>query len=120
MIKKLVINTNYDFMDSQVEFQARIMRNYNRGVLTSNSIEGLIAHEMAHVMTFQNVTTFSGYLLENKKIAKRVVYGISSYADSSLDGAECIAEAFAAVRCKSKINDEAQKLLDEFIEWWKK
>ena len=120
LIKRFVINSNYDFMGSQEELQKRIMRNYNNGVLASNGIEGLIAHELAHVMTFQDISTFSGYLLENKRVSERIVYGISKYADASIDGAECIAEAFAAKRCGATISEEAQLLLDEFIERWRK
>lgn len=118
LIKRLVINSKYDFMGSQEEFQKRIMRNYNKKVLAANSVEGLLAHEMAHIMTFQDTYTFSGYLLENKKVSKRIVYGISKYADVSNDGAECIAEAFAAKRCGATLSKEAQDLLDEFIERW--
>lgn len=116
LIKRLVINSKYDFMGTQEEFQKRIMRNFNKGTLASNSILGLIAHELAHIMTFQDVYTFSGYLLEQKVVSKRMVYGISIYADVSDDGAECIAEAFAAKMCGLPISREAQELLDEFIE----
>lgn len=119
-IKRIVINTEYDFMGSQKEFKNRILRNYNKGVLSSNSVEGLIAHELAHVMTFQDVNTYTGYLIRNKEVTKRFVYGISDYADASLDGAECIAEAFASVRCGNKVSKDALNLLDEFIERWKK
>ena len=107
-------------MGSQEKFQERIMKNYNNKVLCANSIEGLIAHELAHIMTFQDVDTYSGYLIKNKEVTKRHIYGVSRYADASLDGAECIAEAFTAVRCGDKISLETQKLLDEFIERWKK
>ena len=103
-------------MGSQAELQARIMRNFTKGILASNSIEGLIAHELAHVMTFQDVFTFAGYLLENKAVAKRFVRGISIYSDGKNDGSECIAEAFAAMICGQPISKEAQALLDEFIE----
>lgn len=120
LIKKIVININYDFMGSQTEMQKRIMRNYNKHTLTSNSIEGLIAHEVAHVLTFQDCSTYSGFLLANKQVTKRHIFGISDYADASLDGAECIAEAFSAIRCGNKISDDAQKLIDEFIERWRK
>ena len=120
LIKRFVINSNYDFMGSQANFQERILRNYNNGILASNSIEGLISHELAHIMTFQDTATFSGYLFENKKISKKMVYGISRYADTSNDGAECIAEAFAAKRCGSILSEEAQALLDEYIERWHK
>ena len=120
LIKRLVINENYDFRNSQEGFQVRINKNFNNKVLASNSVEGLIAHELAHILTFQDCYTFTGYLIENKKVAKKMVYGISRYADASNDGAECIAEAFAAKRCNLPINEEAQKLLDEYIERWRK
>ncbi|MBQ1538347.1 MAG: hypothetical protein IIZ73_08550 [Ruminococcus sp.] len=120
LIKRLVINENYDFRNSQEGFQARINKNFNNKVLASNSVEGLIAHELAHILTFQDCYTFTGYLIENKKVAKKMVYGISRYADASNDGAECIAEAFAAKRCNLPISEEAQKLLDEYIERWRK
>lgn len=116
LIKRLVINSKYDFMGTQENFQARIMRNYNRKVLASNSVLGLIAHELAHIMTFQHVYTFSGYLLEQKEVARDMVYGISGYADSKMDGAECIAEAFAAKMCGLPISQEAKRLLDKYIE----
>ena len=116
LIKRIVINSQYDFMGSQKGLQARIMRNFNNGVLASNSIEGLVAHELAHVMTFQDIYTYSGYLIENKSVAKRFVGGISIYADSKYDGSECIAKAFAAKICGQPISQEAQSLLDEFIE----
>ncbi len=120
LIKRIVINSNYDFMGSQKEFQKRIMRNYDRQILSSNNVEGLIAHEMAHVMTFQDVSTYAGFLLKNKEVTEKIVYGISKYADASLDGAECIAEAFAKARCGGKLDKDAQVLIDEFIERWKK
>lgn len=116
LIKRFVINSKYDFMGTQEKFQKRIMRNFNKGVLASNSVLGLIAHELAHVMTFQDISTFSGYLFEQKRVAKEMVYGISLYADSKNDGAECIAEAFAAKMCGLEISDEAQDLLDKYIE----
>ncbi|MBP1542810.1 MAG: hypothetical protein J6A16_01835 [Oscillospiraceae bacterium] len=59
-------------------------------------------------------------MLENKVVAKCEVLGISRYADASLDGAEHIAEAFAAKRCGLPISDDAQALLDKYIERWKK
>ena len=120
LIKRIVINSEYDFMGSQEEFQKRIMRNFNNRILSSNSIDGLIAHEMAHVMTFQDVSTYFGFLLANKSVAKIEVLGISRYADASLDGAEHIAEAFAAKRCGLELSKEAQELIERYIERWKK
>lgn len=116
LIKRLVINSGYDFMGTQAEFHKRIMRNFNSKTLASNSVLGLIAHELAHIMTFQDIYTFSGYLLEQKTVAEDVVYGISKYADAKNDGAECIAEAFAAKMCGLPISEKAQALLDKYIE----
>ncbi len=120
LIKRIAINSNYNFNDTQELFQARIMRNFSKGILASNSVFGLISHEAAHVMTFQDVATFSGYLIQNKSVSEQVVYGISGYADAMMDGAECIAEAFAAKQCGQPISEEAQALLDKFIERWHK
>ncbi len=120
LIKRIVINSDYDFMGSQEQLQARILRNFNNGVLASNSIDGLIAHEAAHVMTFQDIKTYTGYLIENKTVSKQFVNGISGYADACLDGAECIAEAFSALRCQQPVSAEAQALVDKFIERWRK
>lgn len=120
LIKHLVINTNYDFMGSQENFQKRILKNYDKGVLASNSVEGLISHELAHIMTFQDVSTYTGYLLRNKEVAERYIFGVSKYANASLDGSECIAEAFAKKRCGGALNADEQNLVNEFIERWKK
>ena len=117
---RLVINGGYYFNDSQEEFQARILRNYDKGVLAAKSVEDLIAHEMAHVMTFQNLSSEGGLLLENKRLQDLYVPGVSLYADASLDGAETIAEAFVRLRNNEKIPDEAIALVEEYIERWHK
>lgn len=119
-ITRIIINSKYDFMGSQENFQKRIMKNFESGMLASDSVEGLIAHEVAHVMTFQDNSTFSGYLMSNRILTPRTVEGISRYADIMDDGSECIAEAFAAQWCGHTISDDAQKLLDEFIERYRK
>lgn len=116
LIIRIVINSGYDFMGSQEKLQARIMRNHDSGMLSSTNIDGLIAHELAHAMTFQDIKTFNGYLAANKALTERCVEGISIYADAMGDGAECIAEAFAANICGQPISQEAQALLDEFVE----
>ena len=117
---RLVINSNYYFNDSQDEFQARILRNYNRRSLASKTVEDLIAHELAHTMTFQDINSYGGLLLRNKDLMKRFIPGVSSYADSTLDGAETIAEAFVRLRNGESVPDEANVLVKEYIERWKK
>lgn len=70
--------------------------------------------------TIQDVMKYTEYMFGNKTVTKRFVSGISQYADASGDGAESIAEAFAALRCDQPISDEAQRLVEDFIERWRK
>ena len=116
----LVINSGYYFNDSHKAFQERILRNYNNRVLASKSVEDLIAHEMAHIMTFQSATTEGAWLLENKKLSKHCIPGVSAYADASGDGAETIAEAFVRMRNGETIPPKARDLVFEYVERWRK
>ena len=81
----------------------------------------MIAHEFAHVMTFQDIMTYSGYLFENKRISDFYVEGVSGYADAhSDDGAETIAEAFVRMRNNEKVPDRARELVEQYIMRWKR
>lgn len=75
---------------------------------------------MAHIMTFQDLNSEGGLLLENKRLQNLYVPGVSLYADASLDGAETIAEAFVRLRNNEKVPDEAISLVKEYIERWHK
>lgn len=120
LVHKLFINSGYYFNDTQEEFQARILRNYRNGVLASKTVEDLIAHEMAHIMTFQSVSTEGGWLLENRRLSDLCFPGVSLYADVSGDGAETIAEGFVRMRNGEPIPDNVHELITEYIERWKK
>lgn len=120
LLHRLVINENYYFNDSQEEFQARILRNYNNGVLASKTVEDLIAHELAHIMTFQDLNSEGGLLLRNKELMECCYPGVSKYADYSLDGSETIAEGFVRIKNCEPVPKEVQSLVAEYIERWKK
>ncbi len=50
------------------------------------------------------------FLLKNKEVTDKIVYGISKYADASLGGAECIAEAFAKAHCGGTLDKDVMNL----------
>ena len=118
---QLIINANYYFNDSLEEYNARIMRNYNRGVLASKKIEDLIAHELAHVMTFQDCEHYGEFVEKEYEVHwDKFVKGASAYADSTWDGAESIAEGFVRLRNGEEIPKKLKKIIEEYIERWKK
>ena len=117
---RIVINADYNFNDSLEAYEARIMRNYNRGVLAAKNIEDLLAHELAHVMTFQDCERYSVFLERESEVRIAFVRGISDYADSTYDGAESIAEAFVRKRNGEPIPVAAEDLLRKYIERWRR
>ena len=96
------------------------MRNYNRGVLAAKNVEDLIAHEMAHIMTFQECKTYGEFISLEEKIRNSFVKGVTAYADSTWDGAETIAEAFVKLRNGESVPDKAKQLVEKYVERWKK
>ena len=91
------------------------MRNYNSGALASQNIEDLIAHEMAHIMTFQDCDTYGVFERMEEEVRYSFIKGMSDYADSTYDGAETIAEAFVRYRRGEELPDNVMELLDKYI-----
>lgn len=120
LVNQLYINSDYYFNDSLEAYEARIMRNYNKGVLAAKSIEDLIAHEMAHIMTFQSCETYGEFVALEEEIRGSFVRGVSLYADSSWDGAETIAEAFVRLKNNESVPEAAKLLVEKYIERWRK
>jgi len=112
---KLVLNKDYDFNGSLEAFSARIMRNHNNNVLAAQNVEDLIAHEMAHVLTFQNCDTYGLFLQMEEKVREQFIRGVSLYADSTYDGAETIAEAFVKYRHGEELPTNIMKLLEKYV-----
>jgi hypothetical protein len=118
---QLIINKGYDWNRTLDELNARIYnKNYIKGKPSSQNLEDLIYHELAHFMTFQDCNTWSDFLLKERIIRHKFIEGISLYNDVSEDGAETIAEAFVALLHKRPVPEEAEKLVAEQVKRWKK
>lgn len=113
---ELVFNYNIDY--NKIEKRMAIM--YKRGYMAGKNFEDYIAHEMAHIMPFQNCITAEEYMELNAKIKSQFIKGISKYADKKRDGRESLAEAFVKYRNGEDIPDEARKLIRKYILHWRR
>lgn len=112
----LVFNYNIDYN----KFESRIKMLYSAGYMAGKSYEDYIAHEMAHIIPFQNCVTKKDYDELTDEIYKSFVKGISKYADKERDGRESLAEAFVRYRNGEKIPDESRKLIEKYILPWRR
>ena len=112
----LVFNYNIDYN----KFESRIKMLYSTGYMAGKSYEDYIAHEMAHIIPFQNCVTKKDYDELTDEIYKSFVKGISKYADKERDGRESLAEAFVRYRNGEKIPDESRKLIEKYILPWRR
>lgn len=117
---RVAINADYNFNGSLEAYQARIMRNHNSGVLAATCVEDLIAHEMAHVMTFQDCDRYAVFERVEEEVRYSFIEGMSGYADATRDGAETIAEAFIRYRRGEDIPGDVLALLEKYVLRWKK
>lgn len=109
---------NYDMDYEKVERRMKVA--YNEGVMAGKSYEDYIAHEMAHIMPFQNCSTEREYMKLTEKIRNTFVPNVSGYADKKKDGLESLAEAFVRYRNDEDIPEESMKLISKFILPWKR
>lgn len=112
----LVLNEDIDYTKVKKNINIR----YKKGRFAGRSIEDYIAHEMAHIMTYQDCVTEADYRTKKRIIQKQYISGISGYADQTQDGAESLAEAFVRFRNGEKIPINAEILVRSYIERWKK
>lgn len=112
----LIINYEKDY----VKLEKRMQIFYNKKEIAGKSYEDYIAHEMAHIIPFQNCTTKEEYLNLQKKIKSEFVGGISRYSDKTKDGRESLAEAFVRYRNGEKIPRAAERLIKKYIEPWRR
>ena len=114
----LVINSNADFE----KVMKTIPRRYNAGYFAGKSLEDYIAHEMFHVMAYQDCKTKPQYRAKFTQIENLFgnLKGISKYADKSGSGNEALAEAFVRMRNGEKVPELAKVLVEAYIGRWKK
>lgn len=111
-----LINTDYNYD----KFEDGIIEKYKKGYFAGKSVEDYIAHEMAHVMTFQNSKTEMQYNNIKRTVESYFVPGVSKYADLTRSGTECIAEAFVKLRNGEKVPPEIKPVIKYYIERWRR
>ena len=91
----MLINKKFSWNSSLEELNERMYNNnYLKCVLAAKDLDGLVAHEMAHFITFQECETWEDFLTAERNVRSNYLPGISKYNIVSKDGTETIAEAF--------------------------
>ncbi len=116
----LEINKDYYFEGSLDEFTKRIMRNYSKGTLSAKSVEDLIAHEIAHILTFKDCVSWEEFERTELTVHGKFVEGVSGYSDATRDGAETIAEGFVKIRNNEDVSEKVRELIEKYVERWRK
>lgn len=117
-VLKFALLFNYDIDYQKVERRMKYL--YNKGQMAGKSFEDYIAHEIAHILPFQNCITEEDYRRTREELRAAFVAGVSGYADRTHDGAESLAEAFVKYRNGEKIPNEAERLIRKYIYPWRK
>lgn len=112
----LALNSNIDYNT----VKRRIASRYSKGIFAGKSIEDYVAHEMAHIMMYQDCKDENSYKIKKAIVEKLFVGGVSGYADKRKSGDESLAEAFVRYRNGEKIPLQAEILIRAYIERWKK
>lgn len=113
---ELLFNYNVDYQ----KVERRMEYLYNIGEMAGSTFEDYIAHEIAHILPFQNCITEEDYRNMREELRKTFVAGISGYSDRTCDGAESLAEAFVRYRNGERIPNEAKELIKKYIYPWRK
>lgn len=118
---RFVINRGFNWEENLDKLNERIYnRNYKRGILAAQNTKGLIEHEMAHFMSFQDCKSYNDFVRRERELRSKYIYGVSAYSDSLEDGAETIAEGFVRIRNGEKVDERVKSLVDEYVERWRK
>lgn len=117
-VLKFALVFNYDIDYQKVECRMKYL--YNKGQMAGKSFEDYIAHEIAHILPFQNCITEEDYRRKREELRAAFVTGVSGYADRTHDGAESLAEAFVKYGNGEEIPNEAERLIRKYIYPWRK
>lgn len=112
----VVINEKHNFND----INSKITKMYDNGVFAGKSLYDYTQHELCHILSVQDCITIDEYNTRLKEIDSKFVKGISGYADRTKKGTESLAEAFVRKRNGESIPDDADKLLEEYVEKWRR
>ncbi len=114
----MVINSNADFEKIIQKLPTR----YKKGYFAGRSLKDYIAHEMFHIMAYQDCKTEQQYRAKYMQIENSFKYlkGISKYADKSGSGNEALAEAFVRIRNGEEVPAIAKVLVEVYVGRWRK
>lgn len=112
----LAINSDIDY----TKIESTIKRKSESGFFAAKNLEDCLKHELAHIMTFQNCSTYKEYKDLYAEINKTFIPGISGYADKCHNGVEMLAEAFVRVQNGEQVPLKVKILLRKYIERWRK
>ena len=117
-VMDMIVNADADF-DKII---TKMEENYELGRFAGKSLEDYLAHEMAHVMLYQDCTTDNKYRAKYQQIESLydALKGVSRYADREKSGNEALAEAFVRVRNKEEVSPITKILVDSYFGRWKK
>lgn len=117
-VMDMVVNEDADFN----RIIAKIKENYKLGRFAGKSLEDYLAHEMAHVMLYQDCDSDTKYHAKYQQIETLYdsLKGISGYADKKKSGNEALAEAFVRVRNNEKVAPIVKILVESYFGRWKK
>lgn len=110
------INTAFDFED----FQTLVDEGYKQGYFAGRNIADYIRHEAAHYMTGLNTTDPQRFARFAIALEKSYVPGVSGYSDDRKDGFETIAEAFVKIHNGEPVPREAEKMVIQLVEKWRR
>ena len=113
---EFIVNSGYDFSD----FREIVKLGYEAKYFAGRTVKDHAIHEMAHVMTGQQYKTFAGFYDFYERVDKQYVPGVSGYADATQSGLETLAEAFVKMRNGEDVPPAAKKLVERYIERWRK
>ena len=116
-LRRILVLNNANAMWSDSAYRKDIFDGY---FFAGRSVEEFTEHELAHFITYEGCDTMEECEALDEKIEPMYTNGVSRYAWKSKDGAETIAEAFVKKRQGRKINDEANQLLELYVEVWRK
>ncbi len=117
-IMDMIVNKDADF-DRIIR---EIPQKYASGKFAGKSLEDYIAHEMAHVMLYQDCTSDNEYRAKFQQIESLYDYlkGISVYADELQSGNEALSEAFVRVRNGEEVQPIVKVLVELYYGKWRK
>lgn len=115
----MVINSRRDF-----SLVAKVMqKKYDSGWFAGKTWEDYIAHEMFHVMLYQDCTSDNLHKSRQKYIQSLYagyLTGISKYADKKKSANDALADAFVRMRNNEEVPLIVKTLVNSIIRRWKK